>query len=276
MASGRLVLPLSEPSISSAGLLVTGATLTVYQTGTMNLAALFSNAGLSSSIPNPQTSNSAGRFYTQGTEIWADASIAYDCVLAFPDGESFTYNQVYLIGAPVSTAGFAPINSPAFTGTPTAPTPSAGNNTNILATTAFVQTALATIVAATTSTAGIVALATGAQVITGTDTGHAVTPASLTSNQSLGASGYIQLPGGLLLQWITSGSIAQNSTGSVSWPTAFPNACFAVIISRTTLGGGSAGNPDTVNTKSTSGAQIGNNGGASTGSTTFYVFAVGN
>lgn len=43
-----------------------------------------------------------------------------------------------------TTMGAAPLNSPAFTGNPTAPTPSAGDNDTSLATTAFVQTGLAT------------------------------------------------------------------------------------------------------------------------------------
>lgn len=42
---------------------------------------------------------------------------------------------------------YAPLISPAFTGTPTAPTQAAGNNTTRLATTAFVATAIANLVA---------------------------------------------------------------------------------------------------------------------------------
>jgi hypothetical protein len=42
-----------------------------------------------------------------------------------------------------ATSGLAPLNSPGFTGNPTAPTQSAGNNSTRLATTAFVQTAIA-------------------------------------------------------------------------------------------------------------------------------------
>lgn len=42
----------------------------------------------------------------------------------------------------------ADLNSPAFIGTPTAPTPSAGNSTTLLATTAFVTSAITTAVAA--------------------------------------------------------------------------------------------------------------------------------
>lgn len=44
------------------------------------------------------------------------------------------------ISSLISGAGVAPINSPAFTGTPTAPTPTSSDNTTKIATTAFVQT----------------------------------------------------------------------------------------------------------------------------------------
>lgn len=40
---------------------------------------------------------------------------------------------------------YAPLASPTFTGSPTAPTPTAGNDSTLVATTAFVQTALSTI-----------------------------------------------------------------------------------------------------------------------------------
>ena len=48
----------------------------------------------------------------------------------------------------------APLDSPAFTSTPTAPTATAGTNTTQLATTAFVQTAVSNIVKTATGTIG--------------------------------------------------------------------------------------------------------------------------
>jgi hypothetical protein len=50
---------------------------------------------------------------------------------------------VVLTTADVTGAGGAPVASPIFTGTPTAPTPAPGNNSTLLATTAFVQAAVA-------------------------------------------------------------------------------------------------------------------------------------
>ena len=57
----------------------------------------------------------------------------------FPYGKTGT---VALTSDIPSLAGLAPLASPAFTGTPTAPTPTAGDNSTKVATTAFVQGAL--------------------------------------------------------------------------------------------------------------------------------------
>jgi hypothetical protein len=73
------------------------------------------------------------------------------------------------IPAGASISGFAPLASPAFTGTPSLPTgttgvtQTAGNNTTALATTAFVQQEVP---AASTTVAGKVELATNAETIT--------------------------------------------------------------------------------------------------------------
>src|ERR1700761_7363089 len=99
MASGRLILPIDEPLFDVNGLLVSGATLTVYIAGGNTLANLFADAALSTPITNPQSSNAAGRFYNQTTVIWADATQAYDCVVNWPDGSSETYDNIYLLGS---------------------------------------------------------------------------------------------------------------------------------------------------------------------------------
>ena len=237
MAGGRLVLPGTDPCITSAGLLNTGATLTVYDTGTTTLASLYADVGLTTPIANPQTSNSAGRFYTQSTTINVDTSAAYDCVLALTDGETFTYTGVFALGAAPTISGFAPINSPTFTGTPQAPTPASSDASAKIATTQFVATNVAAQVAAaapsaaTTSVAGIVALATGAQVIAGTDTTHAATPASLASDQNLATPGHVTLPGGAILQWGTSNSLANGASQAITFDKAFASAPYAVILS---------------------------------------------
>lgn len=141
MASGRLILPIAEPILDASGHPATGATLSVYTNGMTSgtLASLFADAALSVPVANPQTADSAGRFYSQTTVIWADSLMAYGAVLHFPDGSQLTYANIYVLGAATNTSGFAPINSPAFTGVPTAPTPASNDNSGKLATTAYVQ-----------------------------------------------------------------------------------------------------------------------------------------
>jgi hypothetical protein len=234
LSSGRLILPLAEPALSSSVLAQNGATLTVYIAGGSTLATLFADSGLSTEIANPQTSNSAGRFYQQSTVIWADAANAYDCVLAFPDGESFTYENIPVQGEPIDLSAFAPINSPTFTGTPTAPTPTFGDNSSKLATTAFVESAVS---GGTSGAAPI-----NSPVFTGDpqaptppygddDTSIATTAFvvdAFTGGQALSGNGFQKLPGGLTIQWGTFLATA-NSSGSGSFPTPFSSSVFVCV-----------------------------------------------
>jgi hypothetical protein len=141
MASGRIILPIAEPILLASGEPDSGATLSIYTNGLTSgtLASLFSDSGLGTPIANPQTSDSAGRFYDQTTVIWADSSMAYGCVVALSDGSSLSYPNIYVLGAATNVSGFAPINSPTFTGVPQAPTPATNDNSNKIATTAYVQ-----------------------------------------------------------------------------------------------------------------------------------------
>lgn len=78
--------------------------------------------------------------------------------------------------------GKAPLTSPALTGTPTAPTAAAGDNSTQIATTAFVMAnggGTGTVVDASETVKGKVELATAAETTTGTDNTRAVHPAGL-------------------------------------------------------------------------------------------------
>ena len=72
--------------------------------------------------------------------------------------------------------------------------------------------------------------ATTQDLMTVAGDGRVAFPAGLSAflgdNQSLTTTGYQKLPGGLIIQW-GQGSYANGST--VSFPTAFPNACFTVV-----------------------------------------------
>lgn len=72
---------------------------------------------------------------------------------------------------------------------------------------------------------------------------------------SIAANGYSRLPNGLLFQWGTSAAIAQDSSGSVTFPVAF-NTLFCITITPrapTNTGGGGA---DNITANSTTGFTI--------------------
>lgn len=78
-----------------------------------------------------------------------------------------------------------------------------------------------------TTVKGKVQLATAAEAQAGLDALKSITPATLLSalkgsNQSLAAIGYQKLPGGLIIQWGTTGSIGVGGAISVTFPISFP------------------------------------------------------
>ena len=93
----------------------------------------------------------------------------------------------------------APLDSPALIGAPTAPTPTSGDSSTLLATTAFVGTAVADAL---------------------------VFAASLTAN------GYQKLPSGLIIQW-GSGTMSiptsNFATANLTFAIPFPNAVLACV-----------------------------------------------
>lgn len=105
-------------------------------------------------------------------------------------------------------AGAAPLASPALTGNPTAPTPTAGDNDTSIATTAFVQAALEPLIS------GVVA---GATQIT------------------------IPLAGGFQIKMGTYLTTVGEGTFGITFDNAFPTACFAVVATCVNASG-TAGN----------------------------------
>ena len=85
--------------------------------------------------------------------------------------------------------------SPAFSGSPTAPTPATSDNSTKIATTAFIQNLL--------NSKGVI----------------------IASN--LGGNGYFKFSNGLLIQYGKT-SISQDTT-SINFPIAFPSSCFTVV-----------------------------------------------
>lgn len=94
---------------------------------------------------------------------------------------------------------------------------------------------------ATTALAGLAALLNGFPLaISAGGTAATTAPAALTSlgaaglaafttGQVLGSAGSQPLPGGFIIKWGTSTG-ANNSFTTISFPVAFPNACFGVLV----------------------------------------------
>ena len=56
-----------------------------------------------------------------------------------------------------------------------------------------------------------------------------------TPTQSLTGSGYVKLPSGLIIQWVSTSGVTSNASGpgpNGTWPIAFPNACFGAVASK--------------------------------------------
>lgn len=161
-------------------------------------------------------------------------------------------------------ASKANTNSPALTGTPTAPTATTGSNTNQLANTAYVAQEITALALGNMSTQaksaveitggtmnGVTGTNSGMTVGTATNAGNASTVTNgvyttnfTGSNQSLGGSGYQKLPGGLIIQWGQYNStISDTSPVTVTFPIAFPNLCASMtsnLTFNTPIGGLSA------------------------------------
>ena len=133
---------------------------------------------------------------------------------------------------------YAPINSPAFTGTPTSPTPSSSDDSTKIATTAYVKSNLSSYApkdsptftgtpTAPTPTSGddSTKLATTAFVQ------DAVSGAGGIIAESLAQNGYVKFKDGLIVQWGRSNATGLVGTVGVTFPISFPSACYSVTTS---------------------------------------------
>lgn len=228
MAAGILVIPYATPTLLATGAVSAASVMTIWNTGTLTLANLFADVGLSTPITNPLTANSAGRFTVQSTLIWASDAQAYDVLLTFSDGSNLTFDNIFVLEAAGSLSGFAPLDSPHFTGVPTAPTPASNDNSGKLATTAYVQAQNYAPLASPTfsgvpsgptaaSNTNTTQFATTAFVQTLVGGGGTFTPTTGTVTFS---NGFI-IKSGQSLQ-----SMTNPTTKAITFSGAFPNACF--------------------------------------------------
>ena len=92
-----------------------------------------------------------------------------------------------------------------------------------------------------------------------------------TGSKSLASSGYYKFPGGLILQWGTTASVANGAGRTATLSIAFPNAAFVGFVMGT-IGGGAAEANHVVTALSTTTLTFTNN---STTTQPFYYFAIG-
>jgi hypothetical protein len=156
--------------------------------------------------------------------------------------------------------GKAPLASPAFTGNPTAPTPTAGDNDTSVATTAFVTSAIAT--QKTTDTTDFVNVSgdtmTGALNGTSASFSGNITAGSLTSNGTIWASqNFTSTTGNLILATTGAGGIylRPNGAGSTTGQTTIDSAGAMTVNGNIAAGTGS--NTITVGSFSATGATDG-------------------
>ena len=120
------------------------------------------------------------------------------------------------IVANMLTAGtislLAPLDSPALTGTPSAPTASPGTNTTQLATTAFIQAAITAL-----------SLGTASQRNVGTGTNQIPD----MSKFNAGTLSAFKLPTGHIVQFDSGSTLGGGFTKS--YPTPFPNSCLVLL-----------------------------------------------
>lgn len=153
------------------------------------------------------------------TVNYGQTTVTSGSISVYP-GAPFLAEKLTSLGSLLN--GYAPLNSPAFIGTPTAPTPTSGDSSTKIPTTAFVADALS----------GLASLASPA--FTGTPT--APTPASGNSSANLATTefvnpdsnwgssgGYRVEPDGSIVQCgSTVGLLAQNESATIILPLAFP------------------------------------------------------
>lgn len=132
----------------------------------------------------------------------------------------------------------APLENPVFTGNPQAPTPAPGDSDLSIATTEFVQAAIAAGLSpdASETVKGLIEIATDAEAqafaANKAIDGAKLDSAFKGSNQALSNSGYQKLPGGLIIQWMRvgdGGNLTTDHSAQYSFPVSFPNACFCLV-----------------------------------------------
>ena len=159
--------------------------------------------------PTPATSDNSTKLATTAY-VQAQAYASASSVSSLSSTVSTHTSQISTLNSEVST--LAPINSPGFTGTPTAPTPSSGDNSTKLATTAFVESAIG-----------------AAAVFTGD------TPASGVSSGSWMVTTYGTVAGSRTVVGIGQGTCTNGQTVGIGGSTSYSPSQFIIAACVGTL-----------------------------------------
>ncbi len=165
----------------------------------------------------------------------------------------------------------ADLSSPSLTGNPTAPTQSPGTNNTRIANTAFVTAAIAALSAVYAALSHSHAEAD----VAGLTDALAAKAGSAGFSEDTVAPGFFELPddfGNWIVQGGLSGSITDQGTVAVTFPTTFPNQCFAPLCIPLATGPSHIG---AVSSVSTSGFSIRHDDLTAGVSAAFYYIAVG-
>ena len=164
--------------------------------------------------------------YDQVNTLFGDvATLTGD--IATINGQISTINgQITSINANLASINgqlplLAPIANPNFTGTPTAPTPGSFVNNAQLATTAYVFNWFAP-----KDSPALTGVPTAPTAAAGTNTTQIATCAFVLQTSSITGNGYRKNADGTIDQWGFANPAGGGIT--VTFPIAFPNACFSV------------------------------------------------
>lgn len=157
------VEPTSATAISKPVFIATSSTEGIF-INQRGIPVSFANASGSQLLPS--VTGQAGKVLTTDGVTSSWQSIGVKSISVGGITQTLQANgNVDITAVPSHTHDYAPTVSPAFSGTPTAPTASVGTNTTQIATTAFVQGAVSTV--AGTTPAGVVMYFTGNTAPTG-------------------------------------------------------------------------------------------------------------
>ena len=284
-------LPVATSVSGSAQLMAVQSGTSVSVTA-QQIANLNANGGTVTSI-TAQSPLSGGTITTTGSIGLSTNSITNSYLGTMPAGTikgnnsgSTAQPQDLTVAQTMTLLGAAPINSPTFTGTPRAPTPSTGDSSTQIATTAYVQaqgyvpntvsilagtgltgggalTATQTLSLAPIASNYILANATGSSAAPSGTTLSAILDGSFSSTQGAilyrGASSWSALPPGTAGQILQTGGAGSNP----SWFTVTGTGTVTSIATGTGLTGGPITTSGTISI-ATTGVTAGSYGSAST------------